>query len=41
MYLCTRFQLIWKASDFGTKLAQNNLNKNNFENANVRIVISI
>ena len=30
MYPYTRFQLIWRTSDFGTKLAQKNLNGKNF-----------
>ena len=41
MYACTKFQLIWRTSDFGTKFAQKNLIKKNFENVNIKIVISI
>ena len=31
MYPCTKFQLIWRTSVFGTKLAEKNMNDNNFE----------
>ena len=30
MYPCTKFQLIWKAPDFGIKFAQKNVNNKNF-----------
>ena len=30
MYTCTKFQLIWGTSDFGTKFAQIIMNENNF-----------
>ena len=29
MYPCSKFQLIWRTSDFGTKLAQKNMNDKN------------
>ena len=41
MYACTKFQLIWRTSDFWTKFAQKNLIKKNFEKVNIKIVISI
>ena len=41
MYPCTNFQLIWRASDFGTKFAQKNMNDKNFEKIKIKIVISI
>ena len=41
MYPRTKFQLIWRTSDFGTKLAQKNLNDKHFEKINIKIVISI
>ena len=37
MHPCTKFLLIWRTSDFGTKLAQKNMNNKNFD----KIVISI
>ena len=41
MYRCTKFQLIWRTSDFGTKFAPKNMNEWNFEKINVKIVITI
>ena len=32
MYPCTKFQLIWRTWDFGTKFAQKNMNDKNIEN---------
>ena len=39
MYPCTKFQLNWRTSHFGTKFAQKN--DKNFEKINVKIVISV
>ena len=41
MYTCSKFQLIWRTSDFGTKSAQKNMNDKHFEKINVKIVINI
>ena len=41
MYPCTKFQRIWKISDFETKFAQNNMNGKTFEKLNIKILISI
>ena len=41
MYPCSKFQLIWRTSGFGTKLAQKNMNDKHFEKINIKIVISI
>ena len=41
MYSCTKFQVIWRTSDFGTKFAQQNMNKKFFEKINVKIALSI
>ena len=30
MYPCTKCQLIWRPSDFGTKFAQKNVDKKHF-----------
>ena len=30
MYPCTKFQLIWRTSDFGTEFVQKNTNDKNF-----------
>ena len=38
MYLCTKFQLIWRTSDFVTKFAQKNMNEKNFEKIKFKIV---
>ena len=37
MYACTKFELIWRTSDFGTKFAQKNMNDKNFEKTNISI----
>ena len=39
MYLCTKFHVIWRTSDFGTKLAQKNITDKSFEKINIKIVI--
>ena len=41
MYPCTKFQLIWRTSDFETKLAPKNVNDKHFEKINIKILISI
>ena len=41
MYPCTKFQLIWRTSDVGTKVSQQIMNSKNFEKINIKIVISI
>ena len=41
MYPCKKFQPIWRTSDFGIKLAQKNMNENNFEKINIKIKIRI
>ena len=41
MYPCTKLLLICRTSAFGTKFAQKNVNENNFEKINVKIVIDI
>ena len=41
MYPCTKFQLIWRTSDFGTKLAIKNMNDKNFETINIKFEIRI
>ena len=41
MYGCTKFQLIWRASDFGTNYAQNIINYKNVEKINIKTVTSI
>ena len=41
MYPCTKFQLMWKTSDFKTKFAQKNMTDKNFEKISIKIVISI
>ena len=41
MYACPKFQLIWRTSDFGTKIAQKNMNDKHFGKINTKIVISI
>ena len=35
MYQCNKFQLIWRASDFGTKFTQKDMNGKNFEKINI------
>ena len=39
MYPCTKFQLNWRTSDFGTKFPKKN--DKEFEKINVKIVISV
>ena len=41
MYPCTKFQLIQRTPDFGTRFAQKNMNEKNFEKLNIKIIISI
>ena len=41
MYACPKFQLIWRTSDFGTKLAQKDMNDEHCEKVHIKIVISI
>ena len=41
MYPCKKFHPIWRTSDFGIKLAQKNMNENNFEKINIKIKIRI
>ena len=36
MYACPKFQLIWRTSDFVTKLAQKNMNGKHFEKINIK-----
>ena len=40
MYACTKFQLIWRTSDYRTKFTQKNMNGKNFEKMNIKIVIT-
>ena len=40
MYACTKFQSIWRTSDFGTKFAKK-MNDKNFEKINIKTEISI
>ena len=40
MYACTKFQLIWRTSDFGTKFPKN-MNDKNVEKINIEIYINI
>ena len=41
MYHCTKFELIWTPSDFGTKFAQTNKNDKKFEKTNLKFEIRI
>ena len=41
MYPCTKLQLIWKTSDFGTKFAQKNMSDKKFEKINIKFEIKI
>ena len=41
MYPSTKFQSIWRTSDFETIFAQKYLSDKNFEKINIKIVISI
>ena len=36
MYPSTKFQLIWRTSDFGTKFAKKNINENFFLKINIK-----
>ena len=38
---CTKFQLIWRTSDFGTKFAQKNMNNKNFGKADIKFEMRI
>ena len=39
MYPCTKFQFIWRTSDFQTKVAEKNMNDKNFEKRNIKFEI--
>ena len=41
MYPCTKVQLIWRTSDFGTEFAQKNMNDKNFGNIKIKFEIRI
>ena len=41
MYPCTKFQLICRTSDFGTKFAQKNVNNKIFEKINIKFEMKI
>ena len=41
MYPSTKFQSLWRTSDFETKFAQKNMTDKNFGQINIKIVISI
>ena len=41
MYPCTKFESIWKTSNFGTKFVQKNMTDKYFEKINAKIIISI
>ena len=41
MYPCTKLQLIWRTSDFGTKFPPKNMNDKNFEKVKVKFKIKI
>ena len=41
MYPCTKFQLIWRTSDFGTKLVQKNMNDKKFAKINIKFEIRV
>ena len=41
MYPCTKFQLIWRTSDFGTKFAQKNVSDKNFGKINIKLEMRI
>ena len=38
---CTKFHLIWRTSDFGTKFAQKDMNDKNFEKRNIKFEMRI
>ena len=41
MYPSTKFQSVWRTSNFETKFAPKNMTDKNFEKTNIKIVISI
>ena len=41
MYPCTKFELIWRTSDFGTKFAQKSMNDKNFGKIKIKFEIRI
>ena len=41
MYPCTKFQLIWRISDFGIKFAPKIMNDKNFEKISTKFEIRI
>ena len=41
MCSCIKIQLIWRASDFGTKFAQKDMSDKIFDKINFKIIISI
>ena len=41
MYHCTKFELIWRTSDFRTKFAQKNMNDKNFGKIKIKFEIRI
>ena len=41
MYRCTKFQLIWRTSDFGNKFAQKNVSDKNFGKINIKYEMRI
>ena len=41
MYPCTKFQLIWRTSDFGTKLVQKNMNDKKSAKINIKFEIRV
>ena len=41
MYPCTKFQLIWRTSDFGTKFAPKNVSDKNFGKINFEFEMGI
>ena len=41
MYPCTKFQLIWRTSDFGTKLPPKIMMDKTFDKINIKMEISM
>ena len=41
MYPCTKFQLIWRTSDLGTRFKQKNVSDKNFGKINMKFEIRI
>ena len=41
MHPCTKFQLVWRTSDFGTDFAQKNINDKNFGKIKIKFEIRI